>query len=202
MAPSRQLTVGILALAATLALAGCAARAKTPVAATAPPKSPLPAAPATPPPLSTPQTTIELPKPQPVDPAALETEAPPPPLPEPPAPSRPSPPRSRTAPRTEPVAPPAATPVPEPPRQQFQEIISPTELKRFQDSAQARKRDVARILDSLKSRHLSKAQATIVTNIRSFVDLSNEAENRNEMRMADMLAEKAQILARNLDNAR
>ena len=99
------------------------------------------------------------------------------------------------------MTPPAAPPA-EPPRPQFQEVVSAADLKRFQESAQAHKREVARILDSLKSRHLSTAQKTIVANVRSFVDLSDESEKRNEMRMADVLAEKAHILARTLENGK
>ena len=201
MAASITTSFGILALSVVLALSGCAARAKTPVASTAAAKPAAPAPPPAPVALSTPQTQVELPIPQPIDPAALLTEPQPSPPPDPPVASRPSPPRRAAAPRPETTPPPNAAPA-EPPRQPFQEIVSPADTKRFQDSAQSRKREVARILDALKSRRLNKAQQNVVANIRSFVELSDESEKRNEMRMADVLAEKAQILARNLENGK
>ena len=199
MAASIKLLAVTLAAAGALGFSGCAARAKTPVATAAPPTAP--ANPAPPPPLSTPQTQIELPKAQPIDPAALQTEPPPQPLPEPPAPSRT--PQRRPQPRTtEPIVISPATPPAEQPRPQFQEIVPAADLKRFQESAQAHKKEVTRILASLKPNRLTRAQQTIKANIVSFVELSDEAEKRNEMRMADVLAEKAHILARTLENGK
>src|SRR5215813_444319 len=66
----------LLAVAAALALAGCALRAKpTVTAAASPPKPVIPAAPPpAPAPLSIPQTNVQLPPPQPVNPDALVTE--------------------------------------------------------------------------------------------------------------------------------
>src|ERR1019366_8693246 len=77
----------------SILLAGCELRGK-PAKSAVPPAAPKPVASAAPAPaplpaLSIPQTRVELPKPQPVDPAALETEATPP---EPPPGSRPPPP--------------------------------------------------------------------------------------------------------------
>jgi hypothetical protein len=89
-----------------------------------------------------------------------------------------------------------------PPREPVQEIVSQADLKRYQESAQNRKREVARIVEVLKSRHLSKAQQNVLSSIHSFVGLSDEAEKRNEMRQADVLAERAQILARDLQNGK
>src|ERR1035438_7667652 len=77
----------------SILLAGCELRGK-PAKSAVPPAAPKPVAsaapaPAPPPALSIPQTRVELPKPQPVDPAALETEATPPePLPAVAAPAR------------------------------------------------------------------------------------------------------------------
>jgi hypothetical protein len=186
-------------LALALSLAGCAARAKTP-AANAAAKPAAPSAPPTPAALSTPQTQIELPKPQPIDPAALATEVPAVTPTEPPAPPRTPTTVRRTPPtRTEP-----ATPSPvisaEPERQPVQEVVSAAEQKRFQDSAQSRKREVANILVQLK--RPSRSQQNVVNSIRSFVSLSDEAEKRNDMRQADSLAERAQILARGLQHGK
>src|ERR1039458_753861 len=92
----------LLTVAAGIVLAGCSLRGKPAKTAIVPaaPKPVVAPAPAAPPPaLSIPQTRVELPKPQPVDPAALATEPRPPELPEPPpavVPARPK--RTRPAP--------------------------------------------------------------------------------------------------------
>lgn len=198
MAALARLIPGILGAVAAFGLAGCALRAKTPATA-ATPAAPVP--PSSPVPLSTPQTQVDLPKYQPMDPAALTTETVPPPPVEPPVASRPpSPPPRRTV-RTE-VPAPVVTPQPEPPREEYQEIIPAAELKRLQESAQNRKREVNRILDDFNKRRPSKSQQIVMNQIRSYLSLSDESEKRNEMRMADLLAEKAQILARNLQNGK
>src|SRR5262249_39263794 len=153
-----------------------------------PPVTPKPAAqpsPAPPPPapLSIPQTNVELPSPQPVDPAALLTEAPQPA--EEPAPA--APPRSRRAgpPVSQPVtsAPPAATPAAEPPRPAVQEIVSQAEKDRLHEQVQGRLREVRQILDQLAKRQ-PDAQKDLVATIRSFMSLSEEAENHNDPRQA------------------
>src|ERR1039458_4370752 len=105
----------------SILLAGCELRGK-PAKSAVPPAAPKPVAsaapaPAPPPALSIPQTRVELPKPQPVDPAALETEATPP---EPPpavaAPARPPPGTPAARPRRPP--PPPRRPPQPPPRHQ------------------------------------------------------------------------------------
>jgi len=189
-------------LALAIALAGCAARAKSVAANPAAAKPVSPVTPPAPVPLSTPQTQFELPKPQPIDPAATATEVQPPAPAEPPLPTRTlTPPRRTPAVRTEP----ATTPQPpvvslEPERLPVQSVISAADLKRFQESAQNRKREVLRILAQLK--HPTKSQQIVVNSIRSFVALSDEAEKRNDMGQADALAERAQILAHNLQNGK
>jgi hypothetical protein len=199
MAALTKLIPGILAAVAVVGLSGCSLRAKTKTATAVPPK---PAAPAPANvPLSTPQTQVELPKPQPIDPAAWNTEpiaaAPvePPVAPRPPAPLP-----KRTV-RTE-VPAPAVTPPPEPPRPEFQEIIPEADQKRYQASAQNRKREIARIIEQLNKRHLTKSQQNDLAAIMTFVAQSDESEKKNEMKMADVLAERAQILAKSLQNGR
>jgi len=206
MAPSKTIIAGMAAASLAIALAGCALSAKT---ADKTPPAPKPSAnttPTTPVALSIPQTQVELPRPQPVDPAALAVETPPPtPVQvETPTPAHPAAPpaRQQQRPRTEPVAPPAAQPPAEPERPSVTVIMSAAEIKRLQESAQTRKREVVRILDQLKSRRLSQAQKNIVTSIRSLVALSDEAEKKNDMSQADVLAERAQILGRDLLNGR
>jgi|ERR1035437_1544375 membrane-bound lytic murein transglycosylase B len=189
----------------SILLAGCELRGK-PAKSAVPPAAPKPVAsaapaPAPPPALSIPQTRVELPKPQPVDPAALETEATPP---EPP-PAVAAPARSRratpAASQPAPASPPAATPPPEP-RETVQEIVSPAEVKRLQDQAQARRNEVKQILDRLGRRQLTGTQRNVVATIRNFLTLSGEAENHNDMRQADALAERAQILAKELQSGK
>lgn len=195
----------ILILGVLLALASCV-KPGTKAAAPVTPAAPKPvAAPAPPPPqpLSTPQTRVELPELQPVDPAAQATESTTqdaPPVARPPTPARrQAVPAVTTPPATQP---PAATPPAESPRIAIQEVISAPEFKRLQDQVQGRRREVNKILDQLDISKLAPPQRTIVTSIRSFLTLSDEAEHRNDIRQADALAERAQILARDLQNGK
>jgi hypothetical protein len=184
-------------------LAGCVLRGKAPKTASAAPVAPKPvasSAPASPPPpLSIPQTRVELPRPQPLDPDALVTEATPPhPVEAPPATTRSSRRRSDTPARTAEAPAPAAAPAAESGRPPIQEIVSATELKRLRDSAQGRRKVIAQNLEQLKNRPLNPSQRDVYNAITSFVASSVEAENNGDMRQADALAERAQILAREL----
>ena len=191
----------LLAAVLSLCLAGCAARAaKAGKAYVSPP------APAPPPPLSIPQTRVELPEAQPVDPAALVTEPPPPPAAAPtaPAPARSTTPARRPAQTSRDPQPlalqPPAGPPPEVPRPAIQELISPAEAKRLQDRAQARRAEAARILQQLSRRRLNPSQQEMAASIRNFLALSEDAERHNDMRQSDALAERAQILAKELQS--
>jgi hypothetical protein len=156
-----------------------------------------------------------LPPAQPISPEALATLQPAPPPTENPSEPRtarrpvaagPVRPRPEPAPVT--ATPQAATPTPpaavetEPPRPTVQEIIPAGELKRLQDSADARKAEIKKIVDTARARGLNRDQKALVTRIDSFVQLSDDAEKRNDMRQADSLAERAQILSRELQNGR
>ena len=186
----------------SIVLASCTLRGKPkavlPPPAPAPVVAPAPA-PAPPSPLSIPQTQVELPAPQPVDPAALVVETAPPvpePEPQPAAPTR----SRRTTPAVSP-APSAATPPPEQPRETFREVVSPAEAKRLTDQAQNRKREVLQILDQLSKRStLTQAQKNVMATIRNFLSLSDEAEKHTDPRQADSFAERAQILAKELQS--
>jgi outer membrane biosynthesis protein TonB len=199
----------IVVLAGVL-LAGCAARAKSRTA-TATPTAPKPAvrnAPPPPPePLSIPQTQVKLPPPQPVSEAALATVTEPKvvELPEPPAP-KPARRPATPAPKTEaqpaaaaPAAPPA--PAPELERPRIQELVSPAEQKQLAESLDARKREINQSLQQAGSR-ASAHDRNLLNRIRSFVKLSEEALARGDYRQADALAERAQILCRELRGAR
>ncbi len=175
-------------------------------------KAVAPVTPAAPQPLSIPQTRVELPDPQPVDPAALSSgnsqEVPRLPLGPPAA--------AGTTPVTTPGITPGTTPgagvrraspapvvaTPAEPRGAIHEMIPPAELKRLQDQLQGRRREVNQILDRVSKRRVARTQQNVVTNIRNFLTLSAEAEQRNDIRQADALAERAQILARDLQNGK
>ena len=195
----------LLAALFGILLAGCSLRGN-PAKSAAPPAAPKPVvnpAPAPPPPpLSIPQPRVELPQPQPVDPAALATETTPP---EPPPAAAPA--RSRrgtpaVSPAGQPASPPAAAAAPTEPRETVQEIISPAELKRLHDRAQGRRREANQILDQLGRRPKTSAQQNVEATIRSFLALSEEAEKHNDLRQADALAERAQILAKELQSGK
>ena len=202
----------LLTVFAGILLAGCSLRGKPaksaiPPAALKPVVTPAPAPPRLA--LSIPQTRVELPTPQPVDPAALATETPPPAEPpEPPPAAVPARPRrvnpaagqpASPAPAATPAA--AATPSPEP-RETFQEIVSPAEVKRLQDRALGRRREANQILDQLARRQLTGAEQNVAATIRNFLALSEEAEKHNDPRQADALAERAQILAKELQSGK
>jgi hypothetical protein len=189
----------VLVLAAALGLAACPQRGTVKAAAPVTPAAPKPvAAPPPPPaPLSTPQTRVELPPPQPIPEEALETQSatPEPPLAKPAAPKR-----APASPVI--VTPPVATPPVEPPRPAIGEMISPTELKRLSDQVQGRRKEVNQIVEQIKRRHPTHEQDLVMNNIENFLTLSKEAEKRNDIRQADALAERAQILARDLQNGK
>jgi len=80
-------------------------------------------------------------------------------------------------------------------------MVSPTEAKRLLDQAQGRRREVAQILDQLGKRStLTPAQRNVMATIKNFLVLSDEAEKHNDPRQADSFAERAQILAKELQS--
>ncbi len=189
--------------ALAVCLSGCGLRNKTVAAAPVPPPPP-PAVVEPAGPLSIPQTSVELPPPQPLDPRALETAQAPPPAPEEPAPA-PKPPRR-------PAQPPVATgpqlpadaaqqPAPEE-RPRLQEIVPPEEKRRMAEEIAARKREIESVLQQAAQRRLSEQDRGIVERIRSFLLLSDQAAARDDMRQAEALSERALVLARELRGAR
>jgi hypothetical protein len=184
-------------------LAGCTLRkpAKAVAQPPAPPKPVAVAAPTPAPPLSIPQTQVVLPPLQPVDPASLVTEAPPPEPEPPPAPTQSARPRRAAAPASQPSSPPAVAAPPEPPRDAVQEIVSDADSKRLREGAQSRRREAKRIVDQL-GRRLTDAQRDVALTIGNFLALSEESEKHNDLRQAESLAEKALILAKELQSER
>jgi outer membrane biosynthesis protein TonB len=146
---------------------------------------------------------VQLPKPQPLDEAALQTVTPPPAEPAAPAPKTPPKPKPAQVVGPQQKPEPAAPPPPEAERPRISEIVAPTEVKRLQDQAHGRLREVTGILIEVnKGRPLTQAQRNVVNSINSFVNASSDAEKRNDMRQADALAERAQVLARGLMNGK
>lgn len=197
----------ILIAAWSLWLCGCVIGNKRQTAKATPPAPPpvvAPAPQAPPAPLSIPQTQVELPAPQPIDPAALATSSQPAETPpEPPAKARP--PRRAAAPARS-AEPAAATPPPvetsEPERPPIQEILPAEMQKKLQESAQSHKREAAQLLQQAQSRRLTRQQTGLVRRIEQFVKLSDGAEQSGNMREADEFAERALVLARELNSAR
>ncbi len=202
---STRISLGLVAIGAALSMAGCAARAKAAAATPAVAKPAAPAPPPVPVSLSTPQTHVELPKPQPIDPAALAPAPAPPveaakaPATKPPTATVNVPPRTT---RTDTNAAPPTPPAAEPARPQFQEVIPANDLKRFQDSVASRKKEVEHNLEQVGKRHLGKQQQIMVDDIRHLLKLCTDYERRNEWPQADTMAERAQILARQLLNGK
>jgi hypothetical protein len=191
----------VLVAVMTIPLAGCLlnGKPKTVAAAPAPPR---PAAPTPPPePLSIPQTNVELPPPQPVKPEALVTEpqvesAQPAHEKPSPAPAKPRPPAAAPKP-AEPQAPEAE---PEPARAPIQEILPADVLKQLRDSAHKYQADTRTLLAGVKPRTNNQRRAA--AEIEQFLKQSEEAENAGDMRLADQLAERAHILAKELQSGK
>jgi hypothetical protein len=158
--------------------------------------------------LSIPQTQVELPPEQPLDPAAL-AGAQNPEAAAPPQAAAGTPSRTRRAPGPPPIAAPKpaenaapAGPAAVEPRPPIQEIVPAGELKQLQEVAGARKREVRQLLDRLHGRHLNRHEQGIRANVESFVRLSDEAEAKGDIRQASALAERAWILAKDLESGR
>lgn len=219
---SPSIVVSFSTILLSLSLMGCVINKKQQAKiVTPPPPAPKPAAPAVrPEPLSIPQTQTQLPPPQPISPEALATVQSPPQTPQaPPTPAT----NSRPARRPGPVAGPkpesavgpavagqstaaqaAPSPIPLPdaePRATVQEIVPPAELKRLQESVAAHQQEIRKVLEGAQTHHLTSEQRTLVARIQSFLQQSEDAQKRNDWRQANTLAERAQVLAKELTGA-
>lgn len=195
----------ILAVILALSLAGCVIHGK-PKAVAPPAPQPAAAAPVpvvAPQPLSLPQTQVQLPPAQPVDPEAIATPTPPA---EPPAeatpPSRnqrprPKPPAAATT--VEPPAPPVAPPEPE--RGPASVMLPPAESNRLKNSADAHKRDIHTWLTTGRGRRLNPNDPNLAK-LQSLLKASDDAEEKGDMREAYDLADRAVILMRELQSGR
>ena len=80
-------------------------------------------------------------------------------------------------------------------------MVSPTEERRLLDQAQGRRREANQILDQLNKRStLTPAQRNVMATIKNFLVLSDDAEKHKDPRQADSFAERAQILAKELQS--
>jgi len=188
-----------------LALVLSACETKTPRAATVPPPQPATAkaeAPQEPPsvePISIPQTQVQLPSPQPIDPQALAT--PPMSVPGEPAKSHQSRQSKKQAPQ--PASPAgkgeteaAETPPPtETQRPLIAPVLSDDERRRLNEDIASRLKDVDLMLGRLVALRLSDGEKDSVEKIRSFQKLAREAMDHGEIQQASGLAERAVLLA-------
>jgi hypothetical protein len=205
MTRAQVLLVAVLAIP----LAGCVLgdKPKTVAAASAPPKPAVPPAP--PEPLSIPQTQVELPAPQTLDPGALTTtpqEEPPPQAQTKPAAPANKPPRlpaassNKPADTQPPVPEPAAEQPAEPTRPAIHEIMPDAEKNRLRDEAHGHQAETRKLLREAKPKTANQKRAKDEINL--FLKQSQEAETAGDMRMADQLAERAHILAKELESGR
>lgn len=201
----------VLVAVSVIVMAGCVLSGK-PKPATVAPAPPKPTAPAAPPePLSIPQTQVQLPAPQPVIPDALNTVTPEEPAPQTPAKPTPPAPRPQRNPAPQPKPPVAAAadtqPPPdqpvaaEPARAPTHEILDEKEQNRLREEAHGNRADAFRILrDARPNKGGNQSQA--MREINQFLKQSIEAENAGDMRLANQLAERAHILAKELQSGK
>jgi len=201
------LVTAILLAATACQFSGKAQAVKTPPAPVAVPAASAKPAPAPPEPLSTPQTDVQLPPPQPVSPEALATIQPTPePAPEPPVPPPAKPVRKQTAAKPEPAAPaqepPAAAvpPAEEPIR--LQTVLTDDQRRRIAADLDSRKAQITTFLRQVNPRRSSTHQKNMAENVRSLLKVAEDAAKRGDMTSADSLSERALILARELANER
>ena len=195
----------VLVAAMTIPLAGCLLSGKPKTAAyVPPPPKPAPASP--PESLSIPQTRVDLPPRQDVPQEALHTApAEDPPTPVPPKPA--SPPAKTHVPAApkppSPSEPPPPDPEIAPQRPPIQEILPVDEQKRLEASVQKHKAEIVSLKAQAQQGHrLTANQKSMLVKIDQFVAQCDQAESTGDMRSADEFAEKANILAKELQSGK
>jgi hypothetical protein len=165
--------------------------------------------PAPPPePLSIPQTQVELPALQTLNPDALNTARQEEPVPQPqtkPATQQnkvthPAPQSNKPADAQPPAPEPAAEQPAEPARAPIHEIMPEAERNRLRDEAHAHMEETIKLLREAKPRTANQKRAK--EEINSFLKQSQEMESTGDMRMAESLAERAHILAKELEGGK
>jgi len=156
-----------------------------------------------------PQTRVQLPPLQPLDPDALarepHSETPPPAAVQgqtaTPATRRP-PAATASNPPPKPDPPAAAVPEPPPTRPSIQEVLTEGERNQLQEKAANIKKGVRAWLDATPAQRLSGQNKVTREKIQSFLKASDEAERRGDMRDAVDLAARAEILMHGMQNGR
>ena len=207
MRTAKVLLVGVM----SLSLAGCVLSGKQ-KASVVTPTPPQPTAPAPPPePLSIPQTTVDLPTPQPVEPDALNTVEPT--HPTTPAQSKQQPPKAQgratgassvpapLAPLPKaPETPAAPEPTPEPARAPLQELLPAEEQNRLRDSAHINQAEARKVV--LTAVPKNSNQRRTKAEIEQFIKQSEQAEGAGDWRLANQFAERANLLAKELQSGK
>jgi hypothetical protein len=93
-------------------------------------------------------------------------------------------------------------PAPEPARPPIQEILPADVAKQLQASAQKHQADARSLLAAAQRRLLSAGERRKVADIDQFLKQSEQAELSQDMRSADQLAERAYILAKELQSGK
>ena len=214
MSAASQILVGILALL----MVGCEMRpghAKTP--ATPQPTAAKTEHPAPEPqstePLSIPQTQVQLPRPQSIDPQALAT----PPVYTPaetaaqhparrpskrPVAGQPAAPMTKPEQADPPVPEPPPAQVAEAPRPKIEPILPAQERRQLQEEIAGRLREVDQLIGEITRRRSTESQRSSLTRIRSFANLSHQALEHGETQQAGALADRALLLAQETLRAR
>jgi len=204
MRPVLKTTLGLL----VLLLSACDLKVKQ--AKTPPPPQPAVARaepPPTPPsnePLSIPQTQVRLPEPQPI---AADAVATPPTPPEPAAPrpktKRPQP-RQATASssKPEPVETTDAPPATDLPPRRMEPVLPEEQRRQRIEEISNRLHEVDETLTRVIARGLSESQKHAVERIRNFATRAYQAKDQGDIKTASGLADRALLLAQELDRAR
>jgi hypothetical protein len=153
-------------------------------------------------PLSTPQTQVRLPQPQPIDPEAVVTPpVPPEPVPQRPKRRRPSAPAaSPTKPETVETA--EAPPPTEAPAHRLEPVIPEGQRIQRMEEISARLKEVEQTLKRVNAGPLNDAQKHTAEQIRNFADQAYKAKDQGDIQKASGLADRAQLLLQDLARGR
>jgi len=188
---------GAFALAFTILLTGCAANSPKLAAVPAPP-APKPDPPA----LIFPQTVLELPDPQPVPPEAiLKREQPAQPAVAETQPARTPPHRAPTAVKRE-AEPSEPNPGPEPAKASSRTPLVPVDPNLPKSDMIQKRIDALKAMEPKLASRKGKDADVTRGRLHYFIDQAAQALARNDVRQADALASRAQVLAEDLLNVR
>ena len=89
-------------------------------------------------------------------------------------------------------------PTTEPPRPPIGPVLSEEVRRRLIEDISSRLQEVEQMLGRITARRLSDAERASVERIRSFVNLSRQAEDRGDIQQASALADRALLLAKEM----